>query len=183
MVALLVVSCCAWALPGAKKQAEVKTVTETTAEASAATTSESSGTTSQSESELMAQLSESLLETLRKSNFVIGTEKIEDITEKVEVVLAGIDAQGAIIEEQSKQIEALEKKNKATRFFADFGVAVGFKDEGVTYGATADMGLKFGKGLLFKVGTTYMIGEFKDIKNVEWSLNNLICTATIGWEW
>lgn len=177
----MVVCSCAWALPGAKKQAEVKTIE--TAEASTVTASEPSATTSPAESEMTAAISDSLLKTLKDSNFVIGTEKINDITEQVELVLAGVEAQASVIDMQQKQIDELEKKNKATRFFADFGVAVGFKDEGVTYGATADMGLKFGKGLLFKVGTTYMIGEFKDFKNVSWSLNNLICTATIGWEW
>ena len=183
LVALLVVCSCVWALPGAKKTTQAKVETVTEKQPSTATTSEQSGTTSQTESELTAQLSESLLQTLKESNFIIGTEKIEDITSKAETLIKTAEAQTALVALQQEQIDILEAQAKKTKFFADFGVAIGFKESGVTYGATMDMGLKIKKGLMLKVGTTYMIGSLSDFSSISWSLDNMIATCTIGWEW
>ncbi len=178
----MVGSFCVWALPGAKKTTEV-TVQETAAQPETVqTSSEQPATSPTASSETQIDYS-SLLETLKNSNFIIGAEKIEDITNQVELVVAGIEAQRSVIGYQQSQIEALEKAQKRARFFADFGVAIGFKEKGVTYGATADMGVKFSKGFMIKLGTTYMVGEIKDFENMQWNLQNLICTATIGWEW
>lgn len=123
------------------------------------------------------------MQTLKESNFIIGTEKIEDITAKAEAVIKSAEAQTALVAIQQGQIDVLERQVKSTKFFADFGVAIGFKESGVTYGATMDMGLKIKKGLMLKVGTTYMIGSLSDFTNVSWSLDNMICTCTVGWEW
>ena len=71
--------------------------------------------------------------------------------------------------------------NKRTRFFADLGAAFGLKEKALQYGMTADIGLKFGCGLMVKVGAIYMIGS--DFKNISWGLDNLTATATVGWEW
>lgn len=175
---LLVACSCAWALPGAKKTTEVA---QTAVQSATAQISSEPVTTSQTAlSETQTDYS-SLLETLKKSNFIIGSDKVEEITNQVELVVEGIEAQQAVIGYQQSQIEALEKAQRRTRFFADFGVALGFKDEGVTYGATADLGLKFNKGLMVKLGTTYMVGSISD--SIEWSLENMVVSATIGWEW
>lgn len=179
LVVLLVGSFCVWALPGAKRTTEVTTA----AQQETAQISSEPATTSQTVSSETQTDYSNLLETLKKSNFIIGSEKIQDITDQVELVVSGIEAQQSVIGYQQSQIEALEKAQKRARFFADFGVAIGFKKNGVTYGATADMGLKFSKGFMLKLGTTYMVGEMKDFKSMQWNLQNLICTATIGWEW
>lgn len=182
MVVLLAACCCVWALPGAKRTTEVTTPSEAVQSETAQTSSGQALTSQTASSETQTDFS-SLLETLEKSNFIIGSEKIQDITNQVKLVVAGVEAQQSVIGYQQSQIEALEKAQKRARFFADFGVAVGFKEKGVTYGMTADMGLKFSKGFMLKLGTTYMIGELSSLKNMQWNLQNLICTATVGWEW
>lgn len=128
-----------------------------------------------------------LLTLLEGSNFILGTEKIEAMKKTVEESVEGIsydlELNNALISAQSSQIESLKKELKATRFFVDAGVAFGFKDKGVTYGVVGDMGLKLGKGFLTKVGVQYMLGDLSNISNLEWSLENMTVSATIGWEW
>lgn len=76
--------------------------------------------------------------------------------------------------------EAL-KASKRTKFFADLGVAFGLQEKTLQYGMTGDLGVKFGCGLMVKVGAVYMVGS--DFGNISWGLDKLTATATIGWEW
>lgn len=128
-----------------------------------------------------------LLTLLEKSNFILGADKIDTIKQTVEQTVEEIsydlELNNALISAQNGQIESLKKELKATRFFVDAGVAFGFKDKGVTYGVVGDMGLKLGKGFLTKVGVQYMLGDLSDIKNLEWNLENMTVSATVGWEW
>ncbi len=129
-----------------------------------------------------------LLTLLENSNFILGAEKIDTIRQTVEETVAGIsdvssdlELNNALIAAQSGQIESLKKELKSTRFFADTGMAFGFKDKGVLYGVVGDMGIKFGSGLMTKVGVQYMLGDFKSLP--QWSIENMTVSATIGWEW
>ena len=108
-----------------------------------------------------------------------------EISEKIDGLL--LVSQGTK-KELNTSVDALYKDlqdalavNKRTRFFADLGAAFGLKEKALQYGATADIGLKFGCGLMVKVGAIYMIGS--DFKNISWGLDNLTATATVGWEW
>lgn len=222
LVVLLAVSCCVWALPGAKKTTQVATAEstaqtaestsedlqsssqkETTAtsknsETSVPVSEDSKKTETAKESENLSQTSElnsktavsteklnELLTLLENSNFILGAEKIDTIRQTVEETVEGISSDlelnNALIEAQSGQIEALKRELKTTRFFADAGMAFGFKDQGVMYGVVGDMGIKFGSGLMTKVGVQYMLGDFKSLP--QWSMENMTVSATIGWEW
>lgn len=75
--------------------------------------------------------------------------------------------------------DEMSKVNR-TRFFLDLGAAFSFKEEGLAYGMTGDMGLKFGKGFKTQMGITYMM---EDIMKPSWNLSNMIVTTTVGWEW
>lgn len=126
-----------------------------------------------------------LLDLLEKSNFILGAEKIDTIkqtvAETVEGISYDIELNNELIAAQSGQIESLKKELKATRFFMDAGVAFGFKENGVNYGVVGDMGIKFGSGLMTKVGVQYMLGDFHSLPS--WNMENMTVSATIGWEW
>ena len=179
LVVLLVASSSAWALPGAKKTTQVVTAPEEVQETS---TSEDSQTLTESE---VREISTSLtkLSNLLEENSILWGDKIEAVKEAATDVSYDVAVNNALIAAQGEQIESLKKELKKTRFFVDFGVAFGFKEKAITYGAVADMGMKIGTGLLVKTGVQYMIGDFSNLANVEWSLDNLSVSATIGWEW
>ena len=181
LVALLVVSCCVWALPGAKKVAKETPIA--VEEDSQETQSENSQSSSQTEQTETSKTSDELLKTLKDNNFIIGADKINAIITKIENLESDVAINQTLLANQINQNEELEKKLKATRFFTDFGIAFGFKDKGINYGVVGDMGIKFGKGFLTKVGVQYMLGDFSNIKNLQWSLENMTVQATVGWEW
>ena len=79
------------------------------------------------------------------------------------------------------QLQKALAESTKTKFFADLGVAFGLREKELEYGMTGDIGLRFGKGFMIKVGAVYMVGS--DFKNITWGLDNLTATATIGWEW
>ncbi len=172
---------CVWALPGAKKTTEVKQKTEVLPEQQETSTSVESPSLSQSETTGTSTDLDELLTLLEKNNYILGAEKIDTVKKAIEDVSADIGVSNALIEAQMSQIEALKKELASTRFFADLGVAFGFKDVGVNYGVVGDMGIKFGNGLLTKVGVQYMVGDFKSLP--QWSIENMTVSATIGWEW
>ena len=110
---------------------------------------------------------------------------LSEISEKIDGLL--LVSQGTK-NELNEQVDALYKdlqdalrESTKTKFFADLGVAFGLKEKALNYGVTGDIGLRFGKGLMLKVGAVYMVGS--DFTNISWGLDNLTATATIGWEW
>ena len=136
---------------------------------------------------LKTGVKEEAVETLKKVETTTTTTSsdLSEISDKIDGLL--LVSKGTK-EELNEQVDALYKDlqdalalEKRTRFFADLGVAFGLKEETLNYGATADIGLKFGYGLMFKVGAVYMVGS--DFKNISWGLDNLTATATVGWEW
>ena len=154
LVVLLVASSFVWALPGAKKKGEVtEEVTATSSKVVTATT-----TTSNELSEVLGKID---------SNIAVSQSTKDELNTKVDALYQ--DLQDAL---------ALSKR---TKFFTDIGVAFGLKEKSVQYGFTGDIGVKFGIGLMVKIGAVYMIGN--DFKSINWGLDNLTATATIGWEW
>lgn len=166
-----------WALPGAKKTTEVKAQPEQVTSTSA----DSSNLTESEVNEISKSLTE-LLNLLDNKTAIWGS-KIDEVKEAANDVSYDIAMSNALNAALTQQVDALKKELNKTRFFMDFGVAFGFADKAVTYGAVADMGMKFGGGFIVKTGAQYMIGSFSNIKNVTWSLDNLTVSATVGWEW
>lgn len=116
------------------------------------------------------------------------TESVSDLSTVLDKIDGNIAVSKSTKAELNEKVDALYNDlqhalavNKRTRFFADLGVAFGLKEKTLNYGATADIGLKFGCGLMVKVGAVYMIGA--DFKNIKWGLDGLTATATVGWEW
>lgn len=117
---------------------------------------------------------------------------VGQIASDVEIVLADLDEKEAIITElaeansaQADQIAYLQgkyDKEISTKFFANAGVAIGFKGNAPTWGVTGNLGLRFGKGLLVGTGVQYMVGTFTD-KPFDLGIDNLSINVTIGWEW
>ena len=120
-----------------------------------------------------------------ETNTTTTSSDLSEISEKIDGLL--LVSQGTK-NELNEQVDALYKdlqdalkKSTKTKFFADPGVAFGLKEKALNYGVTGDIGLRFGKGLMLKVGAVYMVGS--DFTNISWGLDNLTATATIGWEW
>lgn len=116
------------------------------------------------------------------------TESASDLSTVLEKIDGNIAVSKSTKAELNEKVDALYNDlqqalavNKRTRFFADLGVAFGLQEKTLNYGMTGDIGLKFGCGLMIKVGAVYMIGN--DFKSINWSLDGLTATATVGWEW
>lgn len=183
-----------WALPGVtKKTAEkpVAVVEETVpvVQEVPALTSENSLASSETEQTVTSLNYEELLKVLEKSKVILGGNSLDAVKKAVETVALDIQLQNELITQQNNQIADLKKelnKTVKTKLFADLGVALGFKGENFRLGATADFGLRFGKGLMTKVGAQYMMMDFgkAGVKFFEGSpMDNLSLTATVGWEW
>ncbi len=127
--------------------------------------------------------SEELLALMEKNDYLWGADDIKEVKSIVEDIALDIELSNAINAAQTDQIDSLKKELKATRFFADAGVAFGFTEGGINYGVAGDMGIKFGKGLITKVGVQYMLGNLTDITNLQWNIENMTVQATVGWEW
>ena len=107
--------------------------------------------------------------------FILTPNQVKEITKAVDKV-------GADIDNLKKD---LAKEQTGTKFFADFGAAFGF-GEGIQFGAVADVGMRLGKGWLFKVGGQYMVGDINEVGNIlkhNWSLSNATIQTTVGFEW
>ena len=179
LLVLLVASSFVWALPGAKKTNQTAAVEGVLA----ASTSEESQSSTASEQRETLISSEELLALMEKNNYLWGADDIKEVKSLVEDVALDTEITNALIAAQSDQIDSLKKELKATRFFADLGVAFGFVESGINYGVAGDMGIKFGKGLITKVGVQYMIGDIANITNLQWNIENMTVQATVGWEW
>lgn len=192
LLVLLVVSCCVWALPGAKKATAIQE--EVVVEGGVQETSTSQDLQSQSlpeTTETLTTLNE-LMEYLKKNNFILGNQQIGNVAEKVEKAIenvsSDIDITNTLLLAQQEQIEALKKDALSTRFFADFGVAVGFKEDDIRLGMLGEMGIKFGKGWLLKTGVQWMAVDGSQIKTLfktapSFKIEDMTITCTFGYEW
>ena len=137
-----------------------------TAETAVSTTSEKAETTTTESSSELSTISNKIDDLTLVSK---GTK--EELKAELNTYTDGLYA----------ALQAALKESTKTKFFCDLGAAFGVKDKALTYGVTGDMGLRFGKGLMVKIGAIYMVGN--DFQNISWGLENLTMTATIGWEW
>ncbi len=182
LLVLLVASSFAWALPGAKKTNQAATPTAA-AEVPETSTSAESQSSTESAPSATSISSEELLALMEKNNYLWGADDIKEVKSLVEDVALDTEFTNALVAAQTEQIDSLKKELKATRFFADAGVAFGFNEGGINYGVAGDMGIKFGKGLITKVGVQYMLGNLADIMDLQWNIENMTVQATVGWEW
>lgn len=85
---------------------------------------------------------------------------------------------------QNSLDKALEENKKAngTKYLVDAGMAFGFKDKAVQMGVVGDMGIRFGKNFVSKIGLQYMACDLGKFELPKWSMDNLTVSATIGWE-
>lgn len=89
----------------------------------------------------------------------------------------------ALLIEDNRKLNAELDKEKGQKFFADLGLAFGINEGSLLYGVVGDIGMRFGRGLMLKVGGQYMLGSIAKIPSFNWSVDNLTVNATIGWEW
>ena len=109
---------------------------------------------------------------------VIFGSELETVKKDVEDVQSAM----ALLVQKNEILENNLKKANGTKFFADAGVAIGFGEESVQYGLTADIGMRFGGSFMVKTGVRYMVGSFGAI-DIGWDLKKMTVNATVGWEW
>ena len=109
---------------------------------------------------------------------VIFGSELETVKKDVEDVQSAM----ALLVQKNEILENSLKKANGTKFFADAGVAIGFGEESVQYGLTADIGMRFGGSFMVKTGVQYMVGSFGAI-DIGWDLKKMTVNATVGWEW
>ena len=109
---------------------------------------------------------------------VIFGSELETVKKDVEDVQSAM----ALLVQKNEILENNLKKANGTKFFADAGVAIGFGEESVQYGLTADIGMRFGGSFMVKTGVQYMVGSFGAI-DIGWDLKKMTVNATVGWEW
>ena len=109
---------------------------------------------------------------------VIFGSQLETVKKDVEDVQSAM----ALLIAKNEELETSLKKANGTKFFADFGVAVGFGEASVMYGLTGDIGMRFGGSFMVKTGVQYMVGSFGSL-NLGWDLKKMTVNATVGWEW
>lgn len=143
---------------------------------------------------IMTNTEESVTESTETSN-EISNNSTESSTEEIDLdskkVLKGEDLEvfKIVYADLKKNVSDLQSENAKllketkSKFFADLGLAFGVKNKAVTYGFAGDIGMRFGKSFIGKIGATYMFGSFSDIKNISWDIENLTVSATVGWEW
>ena len=109
---------------------------------------------------------------------VIFGSELETVKKDVEDVQSAM----ALLVQKNEILENNLKKANGTKFFADAGVAIGFGEESIQYGLTADIGMRFGGSFMVKTGVQYMVGSFGAI-DIGWDLKKMTVNATVGWEW
>ena len=109
---------------------------------------------------------------------VIFGSELETVKKDVEDVQSAME----LLVQKNEILENNLKKANGTKFFADAGVAIGFGEESVQYGLTADIGMRFGGSFMVKTGVQYMVGSFGAI-DIGWDLKKMTVNATVGWEW
>lgn len=87
------------------------------------------------------------------------------------------------IESLEKEVEKDEKtikKLKSPKFYADFGLSMGYQHEEFRYGFMGDFGMRFSH-FRVGVGANYMFGSFSGLfKKENWSLDNLSLSVMFG---
>lgn len=135
-------------------------------------TSKTSETTSTSSDDIENEIFSSLDEYLSDKTILLPSQKAE-LKSMIEEAIV----------ESSTLVDNLKKDAYGTKFFANLGAAFGFKKDAIQYGVVGDMGFKFGKGFLAKVGVQYMLGDIGKMEMPKWSLEDMTVQTTIGWEW
>lgn len=163
---LVSVSVMAWPVSLTKPTVAFQTSTETTVSESTETSTETSSNSTSSSKENEIDI---------ESKKVLKGEDLEIF----KVVYSDLKTNVADLQEENAKL----LKETRSKFFADLGLAFGFKDKAVNFGFAGDIGMRFGSSLMGKLGATYMFGSFADIKNISWNIENLTVSATVGWEW
>ena len=109
---------------------------------------------------------------------VIFGSELETVKKDVEDVQSAM----ALLVQKNEILENNLKKANGTKLFADAGVAIGFGEESIQCGLTADIGMRFGGSFMVKAGVQYMVGSFGAI-DIGWDLKKMTVNATVGWEW
>ena len=81
------------------------------------------------------------------------------------------------------RLDAELRKANATKAYARVGGVLGFDSMVPTWGLTGALGIRLGESFLMETGVTYMMGSFTRPLDLQWSLDNLQVSASIGWEW
>ena len=156
---------------------------------------------SQENSEAISNELKSLSADLDEKSRISG-KTLDDLKATLSLISAGVDAVTADRDEllalYQGQLEANAKqaddlaylrgaydKEKKAKAFAKVGAVIGFEEMLPTWGVSASLGARFGKGFLLEAGAQYMIGTFTP-GNLIYdtpSLDNLAITTSIGWEW
>ena len=138
-------------------------------------------TATQNSSEVMqneqSEDSQKTLTSLDGKVVIFGSE-LETVKKDVEDVQSAM----ALLIQKNEILENNLKKANGTKFFADTGIAIGFGEESIQCGLTADIGTRIGGSFMVKTGVQYMIGSFGAF-DLGWDLKKLTVNATVGWEW
>ena len=153
--------------------------------------------TSETISTELRNLSENLNEKSRVSG-----KTLDDLKDTLDLISAGVDAVTAdrdellaLYQDQLAQnaqqaddlayLRGAYDKESGTKAFAKVGAVIGFEEMLPTWGVSASLGARFGKGFLLEAGAQYMIGTFNPGNLIydNPSLDNLAITTSIGWEW
>ena len=179
-VVLLLVCSSAWAIPGIRKTSDEKPSAESTPEVIIIENSESEVKANYVSYEELSQILDGKIK-------VLGAERIDSILATVDNLEKTVNEQNDEIERQEKEIaevKAAYAKEVGTKYFADLGMAFGFKADKLQYGFCADMGLRFGKGLMVKTGVQYMVADVGKFELPKFdSLEPMTVNVTVGWEW
>jgi len=138
--------------------------------------STSQGDSSQALSEISTTLDGRSL--LTKGDIAAIGERLEVVSQGVEVMAKDIEEKQQIIDAQAEQVA----KAKKAKFYASIGGVVGFKDSEPQWGLSTDMGVRFGGGLMVGAGLGYMVGSFTELPT-EFDVDGLTIRLSVGKEW
>jgi hypothetical protein len=102
------------------------------------------------------------------------------------------EAQAALQEMALENIDALEKKTaelsdqlakaNKTKAYGKINAVMGFEEFTPTLGFGTTIGVRLGKSFMVEAGANYMFGKVTEFPKLDLSLDNLVVTAGIGWE-
>ena len=188
LMALLLVSSSVWASTWVKKRTapvqEVPAVEQGLLQEQETSTSEESQPQPEEELSQISQSLNGLFDLLKSSKYLMGADKIDQVLTGVNRVAEDVTLQNELIDAQNQQIEALKKELKKTRFFADFGLSAGVKEDTVKLGILGEMGLKLPNQMIVKTGITWSAFDAKDLLKVpSLSIEDITISAAVGYEW
>lgn len=186
-VVCLLASSFAWAIPGIKQTSAEKPSATSTPEVIIIENSESEAKANYVSYEELSQILDGKIK-------VLGAERIDSILTTVDALEKTVNEQNDEIERQEQEIaevkvayaevKAAYEKEIGTKYFADLGMAFGFRSDKLQYGFCADMGLRFGRGLMVKTGVQYMVADVGKFELPKFdSLEPMTVNVTVGWEW